>query len=232
MITKIVPDDIFTTQLQSGESRERPVHIIVGTNTEGVNTHWVAHHIGTKYNANFQELLRARGGTVELGHVFSHSGNLDGHQRAMFHAVAVNKRLQAGGPQDWTELLASLKTGLENINLMQSIHDERDKIETDTPLIEQIAALDPRKVDFPIQARRLTDAHIAATRRHFRVVLIGGADGQKNDADLEHTLQALEETDLLVHLYLGHGAQRLAQAVNRVIPAIPALKDRNLLVTA
>lgn len=35
---------------------------------------------------------------------------LDAHQKAMFHAIAVNKRLEAGGPQDWTELLSSLKT--------------------------------------------------------------------------------------------------------------------------
>lgn len=231
MITKIVPDDVFTTQLQSGESRDRPVHIIVGTNTEGVNTRGVAHHIGTKYNANFQELLRATGGKVKLGHVFSHSGNLDSHQKAMFHAVAVNERLQAGGPQDWTQLLASLKTGLENLNLMQSIHDEGDKAATDAPLVEQIAGLNPRDVDFPIQVRRLTDGHIAKTRRQFRVVLIGGADGQKNDADLRETIQALEETDLLVHLYLGHAANRLAQ-VSRIIPEIPVLRDRELLVGA
>lgn len=58
-------------------------------------------------------------------------------------------------------------------------------------------------VDFASEVRRLTDEHMLKTRNHFRVVLIGGADGQKNDANLYHTIQALEETDLLVQLYLG-----------------------------
>ncbi len=57
MITKIVPDDVFTTDLQPGESRERPLHIVVGTNTDGINTRGVAHHIGKNFNAQFLNLL-------------------------------------------------------------------------------------------------------------------------------------------------------------------------------
>lgn len=111
MITKIVPDDVFTPELQPGESQERPIHIVAGTNTHGVNTRGVVHYISREYNQKFGNLLGTeKTKEVELGHVFSGEGMLDAHQKAMFHAIAVNKRLEEGGPQDWTELLSSLKT--------------------------------------------------------------------------------------------------------------------------
>lgn len=116
---------------------------------------------------------------------------------------------------------------------MNSIQDEWQIVpETDQKLEREIAKLlqgEAWVVDFASEVRRLTDAHILKTRNHFRVVLIGGADGQKNDASLHDTILALEETDLLVQLYLGHSAQ-VAQAVNRVIPTVPSLKQRQLVV--
>gem|GEM_PF-5140652 len=44
--------------------------------------------------------------------------------------------------------------------------------------------------------------YIELTRRKFRVVLIGGADGLKNHANLVDTIEALEASRLILHLYL------------------------------
>lgn len=82
--------------------------------------------------------------------------------------------------------------------------DDETRMEADAELRRQIMEIPTDgTVDFAVQSKKLSDAHMLKTRNHFRVVLIGGADGQKNDANLYHTIQALEETDLLVQLYLG-----------------------------
>lgn len=57
MITKIVPTDVFSTYLQTGESSDRPIDIIVGTNQSGTNTRGVAHEIGCQFNPRFKNLL-------------------------------------------------------------------------------------------------------------------------------------------------------------------------------
>lgn len=81
------------------------------------------------------------------------------------------------------------------------------------------------------QASRALDEHRNLTRRKFRTVLIGGADGLKNDAQLQDTLTALAEAETVHHLYLGMD-EAAVESVNRVIPFIPALRERQLVVKA
>ena len=79
------------------------------------------------------------------------------------------------------------------------------------------------------QELRTLEEHMNLTRRKFRTVLIGGADGLKNDANLQDTLTALAEAETVHHLYLGMDGAMVA-SVNKVIPFISALKGRNLTV--
>lgn len=86
-------------------------------------------------------------------------------------------------------------------------------------------------MDYAAQVSAIVKEHIERTRRKYRAVLVGGADGLKNQADLQHTLEAFESSGLILHLYLGHEPS-VVQAVKKVIPSISALKDRELLVGA
>ncbi len=80
-----------------------------------------------------------------------------------------------------------------------------------------------------VQAQISLQEHVDRTRRKLRTVLIGGADGLKNDANLQDTLTALAEAETVHHLYLGMDDAMVA-SVNKVIPFISALKGRNLKV--
>ncbi len=58
MISKIIAGDVFSTQLQAGESPDKRIDIIVATNTAGINTRGVAHNIGSRFNVEFHNLLQ------------------------------------------------------------------------------------------------------------------------------------------------------------------------------
>lgn len=45
MITKIFSGDVFSPQLQEGETREQGVDILFATNNNGVNTRGVANQV-------------------------------------------------------------------------------------------------------------------------------------------------------------------------------------------
>jgi hypothetical protein len=75
------------------------------------------------------------------------------------------------------------------------------------------------------------EEHIESTRRKYRVVLIGGADGRRHNSDLQKSLEAFELSPLTLHLYLWNAAH-VARAVNKVIPHIPTLCARELMVRA
>lgn len=168
---------------------------------------------------------------MPLGHVFSGEGMI-GTQPANFHAIAVNHRPVPNGPQDWSRLLESLTTGLNYLHLNQSVYGaEQPSSLVDTSLQEKIATIQiTENGDYASEIARVVREHIEETRRKFRVVLIGGADGLKNDANLQHTLEALEKSPLILHLYLGREAA-VAKAVGRVLPFIPSLKARQLVVS-
>jgi hypothetical protein len=236
MITKIIPGDVFSTKLQAGESPNKPIDIIAGTNQVWLNTRGVAHEIWERFNLSFQNLLQGhKEKEVQLGYVFSWEGMIEA-QRANFHAIAVNRREYIGGPQDWSQLLESLTTWLEYLHLNQNTYEDTDITDDpnyiDMDLRDEIAGLEIREwVDYASQVESLAKAHIEKTRRKFRVVLIGGSDGVKNQANLQDTLEALESSWLILHLYLGH-APSVVRAIKKVIPSISALKDRELLVGA
>ncbi len=82
-------------------------------------------------------------------------------------------------------------------------------------------------MDYAAQVSAIVKEHIERTRRKYRAVLVGGADGLKNRADLQHTLEAFESSGLILHLYLGHAS---VEAVRNVIPLIPSLRARELLI--
>ncbi len=233
MITKIVPTDVFSTYLQTGESSDRPIDIIVGTNQSGTNTRGVAHEIGCQFNPRFKNLLEGwKTREVPLGHVFSEEGMIEG-QPANFHAIAVNRRTVAGGPQDWSWLLTNLSTGLNYLHLNQNTREDTDTVDDsnfiDVDLRDQIARIPLQEwVDYAAQVASLVNVHIESTRRKFRVVLIGGADGRRNHAKLQDTLEAFEASPLMLHLYLGDSA-RIVRSVKQLIPHIPSLSARNLI---
>jgi hypothetical protein len=234
MITKIVPGDVFSTDLQPGESPDQPIDIIVGTNQAWQNTRGVWNQIGRRFNAEFLNLLEwSRETEVPLGHVFSREG-LVGAQPANFHAIAVNHRPVPGGPQDWSELHENLTTWLDFLHANENMY-ESDIVDDpnfhDVGLRDAIALIPLREwADYAAEVAHLVNEHIERTRRKFRVVLIGGADGQKNGADLRQTLEALEKSPLILHLYLGHEAAVL-RAVQKVIPFIPELRARELIAS-
>lgn len=235
MITKIVPGDVFSTDLQPGESPDQPIDIIVGTNQAWQNTRGVAHQIGRRFNPKFLNLLEwTKEKEVPLGHVFSKEGMVGGTQLAYFHAIAVNHRPVPGGPQDWSELLVSLTTWLNFLHAHQNMY-KTDIVDDpnfwDVGLRDTIAQISLREwADYAAEVAHLVNEHIESTRRKFRVVLIGGADGQKNGADLRQTLEALEKSPLILHLYLGREAAVL-KAIQKVIPFIPELRARELIAS-
>jgi len=232
MITKIIPWDVFSPVLQPGESRDYPIDIIAGTNQVWVNTRGVIHEVGTRYNQIFLNLLKeSHDSSVPLGHVFSAEWMIDA-QRANFHAIAVNKREEAGWPQDWSQLLESLGTGLEYLYLNQNTYEDNtvfdDSHFVDRELQDLIARIQPKEwVDYAAQVSSLVNHYIELTRRKFRVVLIGGADGLKNHANLVDTIEALEASRLILHLYLWNIDKA---AIGEVIRWIPSLQERELLV--
>lgn len=57
MITKIVPGDVFSPDLQPGENIGQPIDIIAGTNQAGENTRGVVYEIGRRFNSDFLHLL-------------------------------------------------------------------------------------------------------------------------------------------------------------------------------
>lgn len=97
--------------------------------------------------------------------------------------------------------------------------------------MERIRGIVPSPgIDVAHQVREMVIAHIRATREPVRSVLIGGADGQKNAADLTKTISAMEDSLLPIILFLGTEAQKVA--VRNVIPLFPALQARKKLVDA
>lgn len=236
MISKIIAGDVFSTQLQSGESPEKPIDIIAGTNQVWLNTQGVAYEIWERFNLSFKNLLQwHREKEVPLWHVFSWEGTIEA-QKANFHAIAVNRREYIGGPQDWSQLLESLTTWLDYLHLNQNIYEDDDMTNDsnyiDIGLQYKIADISMAEwVDYAARLSALVKEHIESTRRKFRVVLIGGADSVKNQANLQDTLEALESSWLILHLYLWHEPS-VVRAIKKVIPSISALKDRELLVGA
>lgn len=72
MISKIIAGDVFSSKLQPGESPNKSLDIIAGTNQVGRNTRGVVHEIGQIYHRDFLNLLEeSEYSEVPLGHVFS-----------------------------------------------------------------------------------------------------------------------------------------------------------------
>lgn len=231
MITKIIPWDVFSTKLQPWENEGKPINLICWTNQTWVNKSGVAHDIGNRFNASFLNLLADS--EVPLWHVFSWEWMIE-QQSAMFHAIAVNRK--SGDKQDWSELLGHLTTGFNQIHLQHSLRNGLeagdDLGSIDRSLRDEIAGLDMREGgDHALKIARTVQAHIAKTRHSFRVVLIGGCDWLKHEANLQDTLEAMESSDLLLHLYLWYDPAQV-QAVQKVVPLIPALRERELFLVA
>jgi hypothetical protein len=110
---------------------------------------------------------------------------------------------------------------------MNSISGNANHEEVDATMVQELMQVNPKTVDIVEISRRLI-AHLDKTRIKFRTVLMGGADGQKHGADLQHTIEAMDKSDILLHLYLRN-AEEVA-SVKNVIPFIPDLRARQLFV--
>ena len=109
---------------------------------------------------------------------------------------------------------------------MDSIDDDEEgQKASDMALFKRI--LDEKMT--VVQAQISLQEHMDLTRRKFRTVLIGGADGRKHEANLQDTLTALATAETVHHLYLGMD-DAMVESVNNVIPLISALRGRNLTV--
>jgi hypothetical protein len=121
-----------------------------------------------------------------------------------------------------------LQTGFLHLDLLNSLdgHDA-DHVEVDATIMQELMTANPKSVNIVELSRKL-HAHLDKTRRKFRTVLIGGADGQKHDANLQDTIKAMDDADIMLHLYLRDEAEVVS--VNKVIPFIPDLRARQLFV--
>lgn len=232
MIIEIIPGDILTREDLAGEKAGTPKRILAWTNHQWINKRGFLHEIGSRYNQELCQLLKT-GKTVPLWHVFSVPCDIEGMD-TIVHPIAVNRRIDSQN-QDWSELWPSLRDALSYLyvhrNLGQEEETEGDENVIDGPLLERIRGIVPSPgIDVAHQVREMVIAHIRATREPVRSVLIGGADGQKNAADLTKTISAMEDSLLPIILFLGTEAQKVA--VRNVIPLFPALQARKKLVDA
>jgi hypothetical protein len=85
--------------------------------------------------------------------------------------------------------------GLENIALMKDIligdegEDGNALAVSDQSLLDELSRFSPAPGQDTLKGVfELVRAHMAKTRQHIRSVLIGGADGRKNNADVMQTI--------------------------------------------